>query len=187
MSKSLNHILTSTKRLTKKNTNGKTINKLLQNIEITNKHINTNPPKQFNLYKAKTYKVMFHLTSKINAESILNNGFDITKSKLGAFGYGINLSTDINHLKHYYEQNKSDYLIICNVKFNKKKVNSTELNNNGNMKWILNSEGEKLHTKPIYSKVPKGYDALYVKGPEIYVIPNSEQVYPIMICKITNW
>jgi len=78
-------------------------------------------------------------------------------------------------------------LIICNVKFNKKQLNDTELNNNGNMKWILNNNGKKLHTKPIFNKVPEGYDALYVKGLEIYVIPNSEQVYPIMICKIINW
>ena len=36
------------------------------------------------------------------------------------------------------------------------------------------------HTLPEYNNPPEGYDALYVQGPEIYVIPNTQQVYPIL-------
>jgi hypothetical protein len=36
---------------------------------------------KYNLYKAKYKKIMYHITSKKNAESILKNGFDINLSK----------------------------------------------------------------------------------------------------------
>ena len=61
---------------------------------------------------------MYHLTSKENAESILQNGFNISLSKRGAYGLGINLTTEINHLKHYYIKDIYNYIVVSNVKFN---------------------------------------------------------------------
>lgn len=128
--------------------------------------------KKYNLYKAKHEIIMYHITSKKNAENILKYGFNINLSKRGAFGTGVNLTTDINHLKHYYN-NKINYIVICKVKYNKRKFN------------ISGPEMiDKNTTKPKYDFPLKTYDALYAKGPEIYVIPNTEQIYPVSIIKI---
>ena len=62
--------------------------------------------KKYNNYKASNSMIMYHITTKKNAQSIIKNGFDISLSKQGAFGLGINLTTDINHLKIYYKMNK---------------------------------------------------------------------------------
>ena len=118
---------------------------------------------------------MYHITSKDNATKILEEGFNINLSKMGAFGKGINLTTDILHLLHYYNINNEEenYIVVCKVKFYKK---------------MLNTSGPEMideyNTKPKFETPPKGYDALYVKGPEIYVIPNSEQIKPLYIAKI---
>lgn len=130
---------------------------------------------KFNLYKSKKSKLMYHITSEENAIKILNNGFDVSLSKRGAFGKGINLTTEINHLKHYYNK-KLNYIVVCIVKFNKKQ-------NNSSGPEIIKDNGEE-YTKPKYVKPSKGYDILYVPGPEIYVAPKTEQVYPILIGKI---
>ena len=127
---------------------------------------------KYNLYKAKYKKIMYHITSKKNAENILKYGFDINLSKRGAFGTGINLTTDINRLKYYYN-NKINYIVICKVKYNKRKFN------------ISGPEMiDKYTTKPKYDFPQKEYDVLYAKGPEIYVIPNTDQIYPVLISKI---
>ncbi len=129
---------------------------------------------------------MYHITSYENAKLILQNGFDVSKSHRGAFGLGINLSSDINHLRHYYNKDKTNYIIKCNVKFNKEKKNYTQQNSKGNMKWVKNNKGVDIYTKPKYTKPPKGYNSLYVPGPEIYVIPTSQQVYPSLIGKVNK-
>ena len=49
---------------------------------------------------------------------------------------------------------------------------------------VKNNKGEIIHSKPEYNNPPKGFNGLYVKGPEIYVIPNSHQVYPMFIGKV---
>ncbi len=182
---------TTGKKTTSKNTNSSKLNlakgyEILDSIKLQDIIYNNNLEllKQFDSYEAKNTIIMYHLTSKQNAENILKHNFDISLSKRGASGKGINLSTDINHLKNYYNPKYSDYIIVCNVKFNKSKENNTQLNNKGEMKWILNKDGKKNHTQPIYTNPPKGFDALYVKGPKIYVIPNSKQVYPILIGKV---
>jgi len=141
-------------------------------IDISNIQLSTN---NNNIYKAKHTVIMYHLTSKKNAINILKKGFDISLSKRGAFGLGINLTTDINHLKHYYNS-KTNYIVICMVKFNKKQKNSSGPE-------IVKENGEE-YTKPKYIKPSKGYDILYVPGINIYVVPKSEQVNPIMIAKI---
>ena len=142
-------------------------------IDISNIQLSTN--NNNNLYKAKHTVIMFHLTSKKNATNILKNGFDVSLSKRGAFGLGINLTTDINHLKHYYT-NKTNYIVICMVKYNKRQKNSSGPE-------VIKENGEE-YTKPKYNKPSKGYDILYVPGINIYVVPKSEQVIPIMIVKI---
>ena len=43
---------------------------------------------------------------------------------------------------------------------------------------------DKYTTKPKYDFPQKEYDVLYAKGPEIYVIPNTDQIYPVLISKI---
>ena len=52
------------------------------------------------------------------------------------------------------------------------------------MIMVKNNKGEIIHSKPEYNNPPKGFNGLYVKGPEIYVIPNSKQVYPMFIGKV---
>lgn len=150
----------------------------MNKIDIKNIVLSTNNTilDKFSLYKSKKSKLMYHITSEENAINILNNGFDIRLSKKGAFGKGINLTTDINHLKHYYNK-KTNYIIVCIVKFNKKQNNSS--NNN-----IIIKEDGVSYSKPKYIIPSKGYDILYVSGPEIYVAPKTEQVYPILIGKI---
>ena len=119
---------------------------------------------------------MYHITSKDNAIKILENGFDVNLSKRGAFGKGINLTTDIFNLCNYYNKTNEDdnYIVVCKVKFLKKMFNT--------------SGPEKMNdgytTKPKFETPPEGYDALYGSGPEIYVIPNSDQVMPLYIGKI---
>jgi hypothetical protein len=127
---------------------------------------------KYKSYNANNDIIMYHITSKKNAESILKNGFNIELAKRGAFGKGINLTTDMNHLHHYYS-NKSNYIVVCKVKYNKRKLNSS------GPEMI-----DKYTTKPKYDYPLKGYDALYVKGPEIYVIANTDQIYPVFICKV---
>ena len=55
---------------------------------------------------------------------------------------------------------------------------------------MLNTSGPEMideyNTKPKFETPPKGYDALYIKGPEIYLIPNSEQIKPLYIAKINK-
>jgi len=128
--------------------------------------------KKYKSYDGSSEKIMYHITSKENAENILNNGFDISKSKRGAFGIGINLTTDIKHLKHYYNS-ETNYIVYCKVKLN------NAMKNTSGPEMI-----DEWTTKPLYDQPPAGYDALYVPGPEIYVIPSSDQVYPILIAKI---
>lgn len=131
---------------------------------------------KYRSYNSSHELIMYHLTTKKNAYNILKNGFDISLSKRGAFGLGINLTTDINHLKNYYD-NKTNYLIICLVKFNKKQKNKSGPE-------IIKENGNE-YTKPKYITPSKGYDILYAPGLNIYVVPQSIQVYPVLIGKIT--
>jgi len=151
-------------------------------IKITEINMESNEllKSKYDLYVCKTCNesmkelTMYHITSERNAKIILKEGFNINLSKRGAFGKGINLTTDINHLRHYYDKDINNHVIVCKVKFYKK---------------MLNTSGPEMideyTTKPKYETPPKGYDVLYASGPEIYVIPNSEQVKPIYIAKIS--
>ena len=127
----------------------------------------------FKNYKAENILQMFHLTNLQNAKKILTEGFNPQLSKVGAFGLGINLSTTIEDLEHYFDEN-NNILLTCLVKFNKKKENFSKRNKNY---W------NKYHsTKPNFITPPPGFDALFSEN--IYVIPKKEQVYPILISEI---
>ncbi len=133
---------------------------------------------KYNNYKASNSMIMYHITTKKNAKLIIKNGFDISLSKLGAFGLGINLTTDLNHLKIYYNMNKqNNYIIMCNVKFNKKQRNIS-----GNT--LIEDENGNIYTKPKHITPSKGFDILYNKETEIYVAHFSNQVLPLFIYKI---
>jgi len=133
--------------------------------------------KKYNNYNASNSMIMYHITTKKNAQSIIKNGFDISLSKHGAFGLGINLSTDINHLKIYYKMNKqNNYIITCTVKFNKKQRNISGK--------LITDEHGNMYTKPKHLTPSKGFDILYNKENEIYVVPSSNQVYPLFIYEI---
>ena len=88
-----------------------------QNILFNNNDILL---KKYNNYKASNSMIMYHITDKKSAQSIIKNGFDISLSTPGAFGTGINLTTDYNHLQIYYNMNeknniKINYYIIIYV------------------------------------------------------------------------
>ena len=176
---------------TKKYIYAKLHNLTSNNTDISLNDIILNKNKKlFSDFKKKLGKemIMYHITNKESAKSILLNGFDTSRSHRGAFGKGVNLSTNINHLKHYINKNNIDdnYIIKCIVKFNKLKKNKTLTNKNGEMLFVRNSKGNMLHSKPKYNTPPSGYNGLYVPGPEIYVIPTSQQVYPLLIGKINK-
>jgi len=127
----------------------------------------------FENYQAKNIYQMFHLTNLQNARKILSNGFNPQLSKRGAFGIGINLSTTIEDLNPYFDET-NNILLTCLVKFNKKKENFSRKNKN-----YWNKFGS---TKPNFITPPPGYDALF--NDNIYVIPNKEQVFPLIMSKI---
>jgi hypothetical protein len=146
----------------------------LKNIKfVSNKKLK----EKYSLYNCNNCKqlIMYHVTYKEAAESILKEGFDLKYTKRGAFGKGINLTTDFKHLKHYFNE-ETNYVVVSLVKFNKK------LKNTSGPEML-----DKYTTKPKYDFPLEGIDALYAKEDhEIYVIPNSEQVYPLYIGEIIN-
>jgi hypothetical protein len=121
----------------------------------------------------KKYKIMYHITSSENAKKILQNGFDISKSRTFAFGKGINLTSNINYLKNYYNE-KNNTIILCIVKYNKLKQNFSDVKN----KEYLVKYG---YTKPKYMSVPKGFDGFYADNSNIYVLKSKKLVHPLCI------
>ena len=125
--------------------------------------------------KYKYYKIMFHITSQTNANNIMKNGFDTSKSKRGAFGMGINLSNKINHLLNYCNTN-CNTIMVCMVKYNKLKKNST---NSENKEYFNQHE----HSRPDYMYVPKKYDGFFTDF-NIYVMRSKKNVCPLLSFKI---
>jgi len=148
----------------------------MENLTKLNIQYNQNIAKFFSSTKKyKHYKIMFHITSQTNATNIIKNGFDTSKSKRGAFGIGINLSNKINHVLNYYNQN-CNTIIVCMVKYNKLKKNST---NNENKEYINQYE----HSRPEYMYVPKKYDGFFTDF-NIYVMRSKKNVCPLLSFKI---
>ncbi len=127
----------------------------------------------FNNYKGKHLEKMYHITTKENAVNILKTGFDPVKSRTKAFGEGVNFSNSIEHVLTY-KTKTNNYIIVSLVKYNKKKLNSSDVQNP-----IIgeNELGKFGYSKPKYMHPPKGYDALYAG--DIFVIPNKNQIYPM--------
>ena len=129
--------------------------------------------------KYKKYKIAYHITTFKNAQNILKNGFDVSKSKSFAFGKGINLTTDINHLKHYYYEN-TNIIILCIIRYNKLKYN-TPLNDKEYLKkYGIGAEEyiKKYKSSNVrYMDVPKGYEGFY--NDDIIVMKNKKYVHPV--------
>jgi hypothetical protein len=143
----------------------------LKNFIVNNKinnFINSNK-------KYKKYKMVYHITSLENSKNILKNGFDIKKSKTGAFGKGINLTDNIHHLKHYYSKNNKNTVILCIIKYNKLKYNTSNIND----KEFFKKHG---YSKPKYMYAPIGYEGLY--NDDIYVMKNKKYVLPLCTINI---
>ena len=51
---------------------------------------------------------------------------------------------------------------------------------------VKNEKGNNLYSKPKYNHALEGNNGLYVPGPEIYIIPNPYQVYPIFIGNVNK-
>lgn len=124
-------------------------------------------------YKCRYIITLYHATTKSAARSIIQNGFDISRSKRNAFGRGANFATNPKYLTHY----KKSTIITCLVRYNKKIPNPP-------FKFTSHIEQQKYiakhgHTKPTYMSPPPNSDLLYYNN--IYVVPNSVQILPIQI------
>lgn len=142
-------------------------------MDIKSFIMNTKINSFINSKKYKKYKIMYHITSLKNAKNILKNGFDISKSCIqsSAYGKGINLTDDINHLKHYYDKKYCNTIILCNVRYNKLKYNISKYNEEHMKKYGC--------SKPRYMKVPQGYEGFY--NGDIFVMKSKKYVNPICI------
>lgn len=150
----------------------------MKNLKKLNIQYNKNISTFFSSTKKyKHYKIMFHITSQTNANNILKNGFDISKSKRGAFGVGINLCNKINDVLNYCNKN-CNTIIVCMVKYNKLKKNST---NEKTMEY--SNDNKYWYTKPEYTYVPKKYDGFFTNV-DIYVMRSKKNVCPLLSFKI---
>jgi hypothetical protein len=127
-----------------------------------------------NSKKYKKYKLMYHITTLENAKSILKNGFDVSKAYAMAFGKGINLTDDINELKHYYNKKTRNAIILCIVRYNKLKYNESTYTKEYYEKYGF--------SKPTHMNVPKGYDGFY--NSDIFVMKSKKYVYPLCTLNI---
>jgi hypothetical protein len=138
-----------------------------------------------NKVRYKNYKIMYHLTSKKNALSILKNNFNIKLSKMSAFGKGVNLSPSKKHLQHYLLNNNDNYIVTVLVKYDKLKFNPPY-----NWKKSEKNKEEDFfkkygHSKPTYNKRPKGYEGMYWKS--IFVISHNKYTFPLAIEKTSKY
>ena len=145
------------------------INKKINNI---NTFINSK--------KYKNYKILYHITTEINAKKILKNNFNIKKSISHAFGKGINMTDNLEHLK-YYKNKKINSIIVSLVKYNKLKLNKPYYNNI-NCKKSTEYIEKYGYSKPTYLTVPKNYNGFI--NDDIYVIKNNKYIFPILYYKI---
>ena len=136
-------------------------------------HINENI-NSFISSSYKHYKIMYHITSSTNAASIMKGGFDVTKSRTFAFGKGINLTSNKDHLERY-RSNINNTVILCIIRYNKLKYNTSDRSDRD----FLKKHG---YTKPRLLNVPKGYDGF--RNRDIFVMKNKSNVFPICIIDI---
>jgi len=125
--------------------------------------------------------MMYHLTTKENALSILEHNFDMKLSKMRAFGKGANLTTNKEHLMHYYSKT-NNYIVVVLVKYNKLKYNPPYT-------WKKSEKKEKdeyfkthNHSKPTLMTTPKDYEGMIYN--DIIIISNKKYMFPICAEKI---
>ena len=95
-----------------------------------------------------------------------------------AFGKGVNLATNISHLKHYYSmyknKNNNVSIIVCQVCVKKSHENESDITE----KKFMEKYG---YSKPKYMSPKKGYDSMYSFDKTIWIIPRSSRVYPSFV------
>ena len=95
-----------------------------------------------------------------------------------AFGKGVNLATNISHLKHYYNiyknKNNNVSIIVCQVCVKKSHENESNIT-------AKDFRKEYSYSKPKYMSPKKGYDSMYGFDKTIWVIPSSSRVYPSFV------
>lgn len=135
-------------------------------------------------HKRPFEKLMFHITNLKNAKEISNDGFSIKKSKMKAFGRGVNLCPSLKDVIHFHKiyKNKNDLysIIVCRVVYFNSHSNSSD-----DSKVVTNPDGSYF-TSPKYMKPKRGFDCMFSKHPykKIWVIPSSSRVYPAFLINI---
>jgi hypothetical protein len=149
-----------------------TINKIKENrcYKLWSKYL-----KACEQFKLPKILLLYHLTKTSNVESICKNGFNINMSKIRAFGKGVNLASNIMHLKNYYNMHKnkngSVSIIVCQVCVKNYHENFSDFTD----KKFIKKFG---YSKPLYITPKKGYDSMYAVKKNIWIIPSSSRIYP---------
>jgi hypothetical protein len=128
----------------------------------------------------KHYQIMYHLTSRKSAFSILKNNFDVKRSKQRAFGRGINLAIHKRHLHRYASKSQSNYLIVSLVRYQKLKYNPPyPFKKTDDFMTYYNKHG---YSRPTYMHTPKGYQGMY--WGDICVMASARDVFPLYVAKV---
>jgi hypothetical protein len=129
-------------------------------------------------------KLMYHLTSVENALEISKHGFKIQKSRMRAFGKGVNLCLSMDDVLGFhkiYRNKKNLYsVIVCQVVYYKAHANSSN-----DIKIITNADGSYF-TAPKFMTPKKNFDSMYSDRPykKIWIIPSQARVYPSFILNV---
>ena len=136
------------------------------------------------ILKNPQHKLMFHITNRKSAREIAKNGFDISKSKLMAFGRGVNLCKDLQGVIKFHPMHASrkglSTIIVCQVQIGK---------SHGNRSFdeqVVELPDGNIYSKPEFYKPKIGFDCMYSESPhkEIWIIPSSARVYPSFLIDI---
>jgi poly [ADP-ribose] polymerase 7/11/12/13 len=109
-------------------------------------------------------KQVFHGTKESNINTILYNGFDVTKNRVSAYGKGTYFAKRADYSKNYTDvsQDELSFMFICKILV-------------GNC--IIGTSGMKIDTEKYDCAVDN------IKSPNIYVIPYDNGAYPnYIIC-----
>lgn len=136
------------------------------------------------LRKKPSEKLMFHLTTHKNALKICQQGFDVNKSRMKAFGKGINLCPSLEEVLKFYRiyKNKKDvYSVVVSLV----SVGKAHSNSSDDSILVKNKDGSYF-TKPKHMQPKAGFDSMYSDKPlkKIWVIPLSARIYPCFVLKI---
>jgi len=119
--------------------------------------------------------IMYHMTSLQSASTIMKDGFDPSKARSKAFGYGINVSTELEEVLRYAPDHEA-CILFCIARYTRAMPNDSDCTQ---MVHEVCNDGRKVsYSKPKYMYPPLGYD--------IYVFPSSEQVVPLFLIRCPN-